>query len=246
QHGPLKQMYLRQTNHKDIANQLIAQLDEQHLRKLKDTNDNDPDDINDPEDTENIGTSFQGHIYLGSPQHPMSFADVEQANSSLCTFDQFRKKFLIFINEFLPAHNIPLPDGMTWLRPAAQDKLQEYRYLKVHYESIVDWKLATDYLHCSPSFHGHERHDCALIHTHNKNGNTKNIFAQILFMFKYTDLRFTRLHAWPAASSEFLSIHSIICGALLIPDYANPHRDFFLVDVVDSDMFLRSQKNVLI
>ncbi|KAG1829817.1 hypothetical protein EV424DRAFT_1343975 [Suillus variegatus] len=288
QHGPLRHMYLCQTNRKDITNQLlqldhrilvseligghIAQLDEQHLQKLKDTDDNDPDDINDPEDTKNIGASFQGHIYLSSPQHPMSFTDVEEANSSLHTFDQFRKKFSIFINEFLPAHNIPLPDGMTWLRPAAQDKLQEYCYLKVHYKSVVDWKLATNYLRCSPSFHGHERCDWALIHTHDKDSNTKNIFAQILFMFKYTvgdqhldlalvlpmdapigpqlaidqDLRFTWLHAQPAASSEFLSIYSIICGALLVPDYANPHQDFFLVDVVDSDMFLHSQKNALI
>ncbi|KAG1899569.1 uncharacterized protein F5891DRAFT_1128965 [Suillus fuscotomentosus] len=267
QHGPLKQMYLHQMNHKDIANQLlqidhrtlvfeligghIAQLDEQRLQELRDAdnNNNNPDDNDDPEDATHIGMSFQGHIYLGSPQRPTSFADVEEANSSSCAFDQFRKKFSTFINKFLPAHDIPLPDGKTWLRPAAQDKLQEYRYLKVHYKSVIDWKLATDYLCCNPNFHRHERHDCALIRTHDKDGNSKNIFAQILFMFKYSvgdqcldlalvlpmdapigprpavdqDLQFTRLRAWPAASSEFLSIHSIICGALVVPDYANPH-----------------------
>jgi hypothetical protein len=38
-------------------------------------------------------------------------------------FDQFWKKFLIFINKFLPVHNIPLSDGTTWLRLAAQDKV---------------------------------------------------------------------------------------------------------------------------
>ncbi|KAG1898812.1 uncharacterized protein F5891DRAFT_1129282 [Suillus fuscotomentosus] len=266
QHGPLKRMYLRQTNHKDIANQLlqldhrtlvseliggrIAQLDEQRLRELRDAdnNNNDPDDNDDPEDATHIGVSFQGHIYLGSPQCPTSFADVEEANSSSRAFDQFWKKFSTFINEFLPAHDIPLPDGKMWLRPAAQDKLQEYRYLKVHYESVVDWKLAMDYLRCNLNFHGHERRDCTLIHTHDKDGNSKNIFAQILFMFKYSvgdqcldlalvlpmdapigprpavdqDLQFTRLRVWPPASSEFLSIHSIIRGALVVPDYANP------------------------
>jgi hypothetical protein len=143
---------------------------------------------------------------------------------------------------------------------------------KVHYESVVDWKLAMDFLHCSPSFHGQERHDCARICTHKKDSNSKNIFAQILFMFKYTvgnqcldlalvlpmdapigsqpavdqDLRFTWLCARPVVSSEFLSIHSIIHGALLVPDYANPHQDFFLVDVVDSDMFLCSEQNLLL
>ncbi|KAG2034349.1 hypothetical protein BDR03DRAFT_935318 [Suillus americanus] len=214
QHGPLKQMYLCQTNHKDIAKQLlqldhrtlvskligarIAHHDEQHLWELRDANhdnDDNPDDNNDPEDAANIGASFEGHIYLGSPQCPTTFADVEE--------------------------------------------LQEYHYLKVHYESVVDWKLATDYLCCSPLFHGHERCDCALIRTHNKDGNDKNIFAWILFMFKYTvgdrclELALVlpmdapigprpALRAWPAASSEFISVHSIICGALLVPDYAHP------------------------
>ncbi|KAG1886323.1 uncharacterized protein F5891DRAFT_968902, partial [Suillus fuscotomentosus] len=142
--------------------------------------------------------------------------------------------------------------------------------LKVNYESTVDWKLATDYLRCNPSFHGHERYDCALIRTLDKDRNNKNIFVRILFIFKYTvgnksldlalvlpmdtplgacrtvdrDLRLTRLHARPSASSEFVSLHSIIHGALLVPDFNND-GDFFLVDFVDPDMFLRSQRKFL-
>jgi len=58
------------------------------------------------------------------------------------------------------------------------------------------------------------------------------------------DLRLTQLHAWPAASSEFITLHSIICGALLVPDFDN-HGDYFLIDYADTDMFLRVQQNLV-
>ncbi|KAG2130565.1 hypothetical protein BD769DRAFT_1315794, partial [Suillus cothurnatus] len=53
--------------------------------------------------------------------------------------------------------------------------------LQVHYESTATWKLATDYLQCSPSFHGHEHCDCALINT-----GQGCIFVKLLFVFKHT------------------------------------------------------------
>ncbi|KAG1785725.1 uncharacterized protein HD556DRAFT_1450479 [Suillus plorans] len=53
------------------------------------------------------------------------------------------------------------------------------------------------------------------------------------------ELRLTRLRARPASLSEFITLHSIICGALLIPDFAHD-GDYFLVDTVDTDMFLRT------
>jgi hypothetical protein len=55
------------------------------------------------------------------------------------------------------------------------------------------------------------------------------------------DLRFTHLHTQPAALSEFISIHSIIHGALLVPNY-DSNTDFFVVDYVDMDMFLHSRR----
>jgi hypothetical protein len=120
----------------------------------------------------------------------------------------------------------------------------------------VDWKLPTDHLRCNPSFHGHERRDCART-------------FQTLFMFKHTvgssildlalvlpldaplgpqrvvdrDLRLTRLRARPMASSEFIPLQSIIRGALLVPDF-DSDRDYFVVNYVDTDMFLRSQRQL--
>jgi hypothetical protein len=133
----------------------------------------------------------------------------------------------------------------------------------------VDWKLTTDHLRCNPSFHGHERRDCALICTKDKDGDDKNIFVQTLLMFKHTvgssvldlalvlpldaplgpqravdrDLRLTRLRARPMASSEFIPLQSIIRGALLVPDF-DSDRDYFVVNYVDTDMFLRSQRQL--
>lgn len=54
------------------------------------------------------------------------------------------------------------------------------------------------------------------------------------------NLGLTRLRARPLASSEFISLQSIVRGALLVPDYDN-NGDFFLVDLVDTDMFLRAK-----
>ncbi|KAG2131054.1 hypothetical protein DEU56DRAFT_757678 [Suillus clintonianus] len=159
QHGPIKCAYKLQTNGKDIANQILR-LD--HMTFVS-------------------GLIRSRIDYLDEEQRKL-----DEENTSNPAFVQFRKKLSLFLNNFLPAHNISLPDGKTWLRLTAQDTVQEHRFLKVNYESVVDWKLATDYLRCNPSFHGHERHDCALICTNDKDGNDKNIFVRILFMFKHT------------------------------------------------------------
>jgi hypothetical protein len=59
------------------------------------------------------------------------------------------------------------------------------------------------------------------------------------------DLRFTRLRARPSASSEFITLHAVIRGALLVPDFERD-GDFFLVDLVDPDMFLRARRQQLL
>jgi len=54
------------------------------------------------------------------------------------------------------------------------------------------------------------------------------------------DLGLTRLCAQFLASSEFISLQSIICSTLLVPDHDHDH-DFFLVDLIDTDMFLHAK-----
>lgn len=189
-------------------------------------------------------------------------------------FWQFHKKLSTFLNHALPAYNIPLPNGKTWLMLSAQDtfsnsvfhshkslfftnmslwQVQEHQYLKVNYESVVDLKLTTNHLHCNLSFHGHEQHDCSLVCTQDKDGNNKNIFVYILFMFKQSidsqtlnftlvqpmdaptspqhavdwDLWLRCLRTWPVALMEFITLHSVIRGALLVLDFVSMRGDFF-------------------
>ncbi|KIK92437.1 hypothetical protein PAXRUDRAFT_13237 [Paxillus rubicundulus Ve08.2h10] len=274
QHGPIRRMFLRQTNKRNIGEQIlwldhrtyvaqmicsqIDHLDEEQQRCILDRAALEDDEY------ETLDTiEIQGHIYLGSSQVPATFAEVEEAGSSNHAFLNVRKKFTLFINSFMASNNIPLPSCTSWLKPSAEDKVHKHCYLKVHYESAVDWKLMTNYLQCNPNFHGQERRDCVLIHMRDKDQTDHNIFACLLFMFKYTvgditldlalvqpldlltgsrhsvdrDLSLRHFRSRLPVASEFISLQSVICGALLVPDFAT-HGDFFLVDHIDSDMFL--------
>ncbi|KAJ7679959.1 hypothetical protein B0H17DRAFT_943615, partial [Mycena rosella] len=51
-------------------------------------------------------------------------------------------------------------------------------------------------------------------------------------------LRFHRVHAKPRKNSEFISIHSIIRGALVAPDSDKPD-EYIVVDTGDSAISLR-------
>ena len=228
--------------------------------------------------------TYSEHIYLGSPKKPITVADVATLSASR-SFRDFCKKLTLFLNDFLPQANIPIPGGTGIVIVRETDKvsisyslsapaaflllctqLQEFRYLKVNYESHVDWKTATDYLRCNPNFHGHERYDCALVRITDRLNNDKVMVVRLQFMFEYTigeatlrlvlvmpldfptgktraideDLRLIRLRTRAAASSQIIPLRSIIRGALLVPDFARD-GDYFLVNYIDSDMFLRSQ-----
>lgn len=150
QHGPLKRAYLRQTNRKDVANQVrflpliqsacdadinlqvlkldhislvselvrsrILHFDEDRQKHIMSQRELENEDMLDDQ-------PFSGHLYLGAPQVPVSLATVEEGNASNRAFQDFRKKFAKFLNNFIVANNIPLADGVTWLRPAANDKV---------------------------------------------------------------------------------------------------------------------------
>ena len=134
--------------------------------------------------------------------------------------------------------------------------------MKVVYESKVDWNAKTDYIHCSPSFHGSPRYDFVLIDT-----AEGEIFAQLQFIFvckidgkeyplalihsydepiqeypqKDIDLGLYRIKARNRKSTEIISVESIIRGALVVSDFETDDQ-YFVVDSVDSDMFLRMQE----
>ena len=66
---------------------------------------------------------FSGHIYLGSPQLPIPVTDGEMKFTSR-PFQGFRKKLTGFLNDFLPQHNIPIPEGRSWFLIPHGDKVR--------------------------------------------------------------------------------------------------------------------------
>ncbi|KAG2123498.1 hypothetical protein BD769DRAFT_1628911 [Suillus cothurnatus] len=245
-HGPLKEAYEHQSNGKKVAEQilrLVDTFDEQCNRK-----DDEIDDLDTiAEDNLNPAVA-QGHIKLGSPQQLISIQDIENICSPTDrAFQDFHRKFSTFLNMSLPGYGYEL---RRWITLPANFQICEYRYLKVNYESTVDWKQATDYLRCNPSFHGQPRYDS---------------FVKLILMFKcylpdidssfdfalvqpYTagtgshrridrELKLTRVKAIPRASSIFVPLASVIRGAVLFPDREH-QGEFIIVDHLDSDMFL--------
>ncbi|KIJ07472.1 hypothetical protein PAXINDRAFT_90348, partial [Paxillus involutus ATCC 200175] len=137
--------------------------------------------------------------------------------------------------------------------------------LKVNYESKMDWRQATDYIRCNPSFHGKPHYDSVLFQI----SVEKVAFARLVFMFSCNipsfgtydfalvrpltadisanwnlfdeAFRLTHVKARPCAASMFIPIRSIVRGALLYPD--PKHKDKLLVvEHVDGDMFLHMKE----
>lgn len=130
--------------------------------------------------------------------------------------------------------------------------------MKSLYESLVDWKLKTDYLRCNADFHGNIRYDCVII-----SSSEHNFFARLLMVFTYkchdatfpfaliqpftdvryqrkkdTDLKLHRLQPKTLQHSIFVPARSICRGALLVPAF-DAKNEYIVVDVLDTDMFLR-------
>lgn len=145
-------------------------------------------------------------------------------------------------------------------------QLQEYRFLKVTYESLVDWRIAQNYLRCSPQFHNQPRYDFVMYES-----KGKLIFAQLKLVFqchmnsekagqqtlalalvqpfderipaaerprKDKELGLLRYRARHIKECTLIALGSIIRGALLVQDPLVPDERL-VVDVIDTDMFLR-------
>ena len=122
-----------------------------------------------------------------------------------------------------------------------------------------------DLLRCSPKFYRKPRYDFIIVDTVGG-----NIFARLICVFaiwvggvgypiafvlpfdtysgpahicnKDKDLRLFRVRARSRTKAEFISVKSIIRGALLVQEFVQGRENEYLVmDVIDGDMFLRVQ-----
>ena len=134
--------------------------------------------------------------------------------------------------------------------------------MKINYENLVTWKQSTDYLRCTPKFHDRPRYDSVIVETVNG-----PIFAILICIFDYNiedrkyptaliqpcdaptgrlrkkdvDLHFLRVRSRPRNRAEFISLRSIVRGALLVPAF-DKDEEYLVLDVVDADMFVRVRK----
>ncbi|KAJ6520588.1 hypothetical protein DFH09DRAFT_1193954 [Mycena vulgaris] len=192
-HGSARSAYLRQTNFKNVAPQILKSEHRRLVGKFIRDQLNDLDQIfrrecegagtedagaedEDPDDLE----AKLGNVAVGSVQKPTSFAALQQEMKHDPAFDRFRIKLSIFLTNFLQAYDHPLPGGKA-VKLLAQDTITPHRFLKIFYQSLDDWADEADYLRCSPSFHGHPRFDGALVKT-----TTRNIFVRLIYVFKIT------------------------------------------------------------
>ncbi|KAK7692929.1 hypothetical protein QCA50_004569 [Cerrena zonata] len=261
-HVPFKKAYQRQTNKKEVEGQLLR-LDHWSVVSayIKDRIKSLDDFIKSQEDeeSENGPNDITQHIILGSPDPSTTFSNLEALYSSNSAFRNFRKKLNNFLNIFLPALSIPLPDNRK-IHFNPDDKITRCKFLKVNYESMVSWEICTDLLRCNPNFQEKPRYDYIMVDT-----GQGHIYAQLLYMFKCTvgdnsyplalihpydagipgprrrkdkDLELRRIRPKPQIESEFISLHSVIRGALVVSDFET-NTDYFVVDTLDTDMFLR-------
>ncbi|KAG2120397.1 hypothetical protein DEU56DRAFT_928435, partial [Suillus clintonianus] len=198
-HGPLKDAYQDRTNFKNFAEQilrynhdsLIAEyirnkldhLDTQNISvdrpespdtTLQETDNSDDIDVDSTEPTD------AQHFTLGSKRAAMSFTLIEAGSPGNPVFDRFRIKLNDFLNHAFAANGIPFPGG-RWIQLVASDMIVEHQFLRVNFESLVDWRVSTDYLRCTPMFHGSPQYNCVILQT-----DTGIIFGKLMLIFTCT------------------------------------------------------------
>ncbi|KAJ7195421.1 hypothetical protein C8J57DRAFT_1646956 [Mycena rebaudengoi] len=260
-HGAMRDIYLRQTNFRDVAPQILKADHRIMVGKYIRDQLNDLDglllvDEDLPEDTEDI----VGNVVVGAKRKAIAFSALEQENARDIAFHDFRTRFSHFLSKFLQVYDHGLPDGRL-MKLVPEDEIIPFQFLKIFFQSLDDWEDYADYLRCSPDFYGHPRYDAVIIKT-----VSGTMFARLIFVFgfkikdkiyrfaliqpldagtgplspKDKALGFYRVREKPRRDSEFIPVESIIRGALLASD-SNKNGEFLVVDVVDSDMFLRLQ-----
>lgn len=134
-------------------------------------------------------------------------------------------------------------------------------YMKVDYESLVNWRTDTDLLCCNPLWNGSPRYDTVIVN----DGNSGLIFCRLVRMFVYTvsdeqepyafalvhplnaptgprlgdfEVGLCRVREKSRVQSRVIPARSIVRGALVVRDPKHT-GEYTVVDALDNDMFLR-------
>ncbi|KAF8829783.1 hypothetical protein HHX47_DHR2000053 [Lentinula edodes] len=246
-HGPIRKIYLRRTNFKDVANQIVhidhqcvvAGLIRSRLNVLDSLRCPEMDDII-PEDAEK--PTRNSHFKIGSRLPAVTMGILEESER---LFEHFFRRLSKFMSGLLRASDIELP-GNQDIKYTKHDMVTPYQYLKV----------SVDYLRCNPFFNKEPHYDFVIF-----DSIDGPIFAQLRYIFtctvgdnlypialvqSYKAVPTTRrprsdkyhglLRLQRDNGTEFISVRSIIRGAVVLK---LSEREAFVWDVLDNDMFLR-------
>ncbi|KAJ7447224.1 hypothetical protein FB451DRAFT_1343439 [Mycena latifolia] len=265
-HAAARNTYLRQTNFKNVAPQILK-ADHRRLvgKRIRDQLD-DLDEVfrheweGEPEEEE-AGPDVEQleNVVVGAADRVISLQALEELKRVDTAFHRFRLRLSEFLSNSLPLYGHALPEGKR-IKLLPEDKITPHKFLKVFYQSLDYWADVADYLRCNPCFHGHPRFDAALVKTAGA-----EIFVRLIYVFKIVlsdskaypialvqpldapigrisrkdqALKLIRVRAKPRQEAEFIFVRSIIRGAVLAPAH-DRDGDFMVMDVLDGDMFLR-------
>ncbi|KAG6807207.1 hypothetical protein H0H92_008417 [Tricholoma furcatifolium] len=213
-----------------------------------------------------------GNIYLGSPEKPTSLEAIDALHQGDHVFRTFRERTLRRLKELLSHQDSKIVLTCKFSEMSASlhmdsNTVTQYKFIKPTYESLVDWRAHTDYLRAHPTYHKVGRFDYVLVHN-----EPRNYFAQMVSVFtikigaqfhrgdtdvfiplalvipfaevkqvrkKDKDLRLIRIR--PEKEARIIPARSIIRGAYVVPE-GSGSETCLVVDVIDSDMFLRMQQ----
>ncbi|KAG1735756.1 hypothetical protein EDB19DRAFT_1896182 [Suillus lakei] len=254
-HSALQKIYLQRTNFKNVASQILH-YDEWLLTlttvhtELKALDKYNQRHTCGPGTNEAPDKTIHAHSSLGSKQGNHSFSHITHMYGTDRAFTDFRMKLNGFLNDFLPWNHILLLDG-GHIHLCAEDTITEFWFLRVNYESMVDWRTHRDLLQCNPKFNGSPRYDCIMVKTVDKPfftclvyvftcliGGTNFPLPLFILMMQDDDIGLWRVRAKPRSSSKIISVRSIIQGVALAND-PEMAGDYFVIHTVDTDIFLR-------
>ncbi|KAI0343363.1 hypothetical protein BDW22DRAFT_1329317 [Trametopsis cervina] len=272
----IRRFYQLMTNFKDVEQQLgrledrafisctiRAQIDawDEYQKELKTEAANDQS-----EDLPTTISPWQfNQVYLGSRQRPttiLAFTTcVINGERALRdpAFYNFKQKLSGCLSDIASRD---VTSGPILASVHDEDMITECRYIKPDYESTVSWRVNTDRLRCSPSFHNHERYDTVLINL----DENMPVFCELVRVFTYAlngsvyalalvhpfrqptvtaqtrridrHLGICRLQKSQRKSSLIIPVRSIIRGCVISEDSWHKN-DFTVVDALDSDIYIR-------
>ncbi|KAJ7798068.1 hypothetical protein B0H14DRAFT_2389063, partial [Mycena olivaceomarginata] len=170
------------------------------------------------------------NVIVGSKLPATSFLVLEAEMKKDTAFTKFRIRFVEFLNVFLPAYGYPLPGGKRVVLVAGEEIIP-YQFLKVSFK----------FLRCNPSFHNLAQYNAALVKTTQAHPFALVQALDVGIHQRYTKDQLLSLYCvrqCEREKCEFISVHSIICGALLVPNF-EIKGDHLVVDIVDADMYFR-------